>query len=285
MNISVNIKEIIGVISPEDAFIYVAGLSLFGYWLYRTSFGRKALEDSVPRRNNMPLVLPLVLIFGILLAIGLLSVLSLSLSKNLAEWQQIFIGQVVVAIGGIFSIVLLLRIIKIYFVRGIKGFGLNIKTIPRDLGTAFLYLLAILPIMDIAFYGIQAFNKLIYGPKYKIPTHVELQFIVENPNIAVRIAIAISVIVVTPVLEEMLFRGLFQTAIRSALNTKYAAWIAIFVTSVFFAISHANASHWPVLFILSSTIGYSYEKSGSLFRPIFIHAFFNATAVIATWTQ
>ena len=35
-------------------------------------------------------------------------------------------------------------------------------------------------------------------------------------------------------------------------------------------------------FSLSIGIGYSYEKSGSLFRPIFIHALFNATSIIAT---
>jgi membrane protease YdiL (CAAX protease family) len=27
-------------------------------------------------------------------------------------------------------------------------------------------------------------------------------------------------------------------------------------------------------------LGYAYEKSGSLFRPIFIHAFFNAITIV-----
>ncbi|MEJ2648946.1 MAG: hypothetical protein P8016_11125, partial [Sedimentisphaerales bacterium] len=218
MNIPVNIKEIIGGISPADAVIYTAGLSLFTYWIYKTWFGRKALEDSAFRRNNMPLLLPLVLIFGIFLAIGLLNSLALFLSRNLENWQQVFLSQITTAIVGIVAIVVILRIVKIYFVRGVRGFGLNVRTIPKDLVAAFLYLLAILPVMDIALYVIQTVNKLIYGPEYIIPTHVELQSIMENPNLAVRIAIAISVVAVTPVLEEMLFRGLFQTAIRSALN-------------------------------------------------------------------
>jgi membrane protease YdiL (CAAX protease family) len=42
---------------------------------------------------------------------------------------------------------------------------------------------------------------------------------------------------------------------------------------------HENPGHWPALFVLGVCLGYSYEKSGSLFRPIFIHLFFNVSSV------
>jgi len=48
---------------------------------------------------------------------------------------------------------------------------------------------------------------------------------------------------------------------------------------------HADAGHWPALLVLSMSMGYAYEKSGSLFRPIFIHSIFNATSIIATLNQ
>ena len=43
--------------------IYLVGLILFAFWLLKTSLGRKALADSVPRRNNMPAYLPFVPLF------------------------------------------------------------------------------------------------------------------------------------------------------------------------------------------------------------------------------
>ena len=51
-------------------------------------------------------------------------------------------------------------------------------------------------------------------------------------------------------------------------------------TAALFSTIHADAAHWPALFILASCMGYSYEKSGSLIRPIIIHALFNASSVI-----
>jgi hypothetical protein len=44
-------------------FICLAGLIFFTRWLLKTSLGRKALADSVPRRNNMPVYLPFVPLF------------------------------------------------------------------------------------------------------------------------------------------------------------------------------------------------------------------------------
>jgi membrane protease YdiL (CAAX protease family) len=44
---------------------------------------------------------------------------------------------------------------------------------------------------------------------------------------------------------------------------------------------HEEMSHRPALFVLGVCMGYAYERSGSLWRPIFIHAIFNATNVLA----
>ncbi|MBN1972627.1 MAG: CPBP family intramembrane metalloprotease [Sedimentisphaerales bacterium] len=286
MNIPENIKEIIGAIRPEDIFIYFSGFILLAIWLIRTSFGKKALENSIPRRNGMPIFLPLALTLAVLLSVGLLNELSLSLFKDLQKWKQVLISELISLSAGLVSIGLLLFIIKIYFVRGFRGFGLNIKTIPRDFVYAFTYILAIFPLMEIVFWATININKFISGTEYEIPTHQELQNIIENPSILVRLVIATGTIGIIPFLEELLYRGLFQTMIRTNLYYyKHAGWIAIFITSVFFSISHENISHWPILFILGACMGYSYEKSGSLFRPVLIHMLFNASAVLATWRQ
>ena len=101
------------------------------------------------------------------------------------------------------------------------------------------------------------------------------------PELPLRIMIFISTAVLVPVLEELMFRGFLQTTIRSFFKAGNGAWLAIAITSSLFVLLHADVSHWPALFILGSCMGYSYEKSGSLFRPIFIHAIFNATSIMA----
>ncbi len=285
MNMPVNIKEIITTVSIEDIFILLPGVISFIIWLIRTSYGRKALENSLPRRHDIPLLTPLMLYFVVFLIIGFSDSLVLHLSDNLKKWEQAFLSESVKCILALASIGIILYYVKKHFVRGLKGFGLNIKTIPKDIILAFLNLITIYPLIYFVFLATRIINEFIYGPKYTIPTHVELQTMEQNTNLLVRITITVSVAVITPFLEEILFRGLFQTAIRSILNTKYSAWIAIFITSLFFIINHANPSHWPILFILSVCMGYSYEKSGSLFRSIFIHGIFNASAIIATWVS
>ena len=286
MNIFENIHEISCSLNLEVAINYIvflAGFVLFAIWLNDTSFGRKALEDSRPRRNNMPVFLPLVVFFGIFLSISLLNGFVLLFTEKFQEWQKVLTSEIVNTVARLVSIGVILFIVKKCFARGTKGFGLNFRTIPKDFIFAIVYLIAILPLIYLMLEAVVYINEL-YKPDYKIPTHEELKILTENPKIIVRLAIAIGTILVVPFFEEMIFRGLFQSMIRSTVYFyKQAAWIAILFTSLLFAVTHADISHWPVLFILSMAMGYSYEKSGSLFRSVFIHMLFNASAIITTW--
>jgi membrane protease YdiL (CAAX protease family) len=100
--------------------------------------------------------------------------------------------------------------------------------------------------------------------------------------------VVITTVIVAPIFEEMLFRGLFQSLIGSMLHglnlrigpvrVRQTAWVAILLSSAFFAFPHMK-SHWPTIFVLGLCLGYAYEKSGSLLRPIFIHMIFNAVNI------
>ncbi len=289
MNIFGNIYKVLCAEGLEETFNYfffLISISVFVLWVHDTSFGTKSLLNSRSRRNNMPTIMPVLVIFSVFFFLFTASQLTLLLSSKIQKSDKVLSGELVNIGAGLVSIGAILYIVKVSFARGVKGFGLNLKTIPKDFIFAVIYLVVLLPIMNLILEGIVFFNEIFFSPDYKIPTHSELQTLTDNPSVYVRIAIAISTICVVPFLEEMLFRGLFQTMIRSTLSFyKHAAWIAIFFTSVFFAITHANPSHWPVLFVLASGMGYAYEKSGSLFRPVFMHMIFNASAIIMTWIK
>jgi membrane protease YdiL (CAAX protease family) len=280
-------------------FIWLAGLLLFARWLLKTSLGTKALADSRPRRNSMPPYLPLVplmLWFG---AVSMAVVLVQKLTPNQQGWQKLFRDHLVTSIGAVVTMVVMMFLAHIHFVRQLKGFGLNIKTIVKDFFMAIVNLLTAWPLILAAITVTILFAKLFSGKEYQMQQHQQLEMITEYPQLPLRIMIVFAAVVIAPLLEEMLFRGFVQTTIRSYLGSHFAkrsqngvlfnirnsAWPAIAASSIFFAIMHEDPGHWPALFVLGVCLGYSYEKSGSLFRPIFIHIFFNATSIIGTLIQ
>lgn len=269
------------------SFIFLAGLLLFGLWLLKTSLGREALTDSMPRRNSMRpylCLIPLFIWFG---PIPLAVQITGRLTADLQDWQKAFLGNIIYCIGAIVVIAVILFIVRASFARRLKGFGLNIRSVHKDFFAAFLNLLSVWPLMMAAIALTMFIGKLFFGPEYQISQHEQLELITAYPRWQLRILIFVVAVVIAPVLEEMIFRGLFQTVIRSffesrdsKLETQNRVWLPIFISSGLFSIVHGNVPHWPALFLLGVCLGYAYEKSGSLFRPIFIHAFFNAITVI-----
>jgi len=268
-------------VTAVDIFC-VAGIVLFGRWLLKTSFGRRALADSAPRRNNMPLYLPFIPLFiWFLLLMQTLSVTKIFL-PDLADWQEVLLVNISLCTSSILTVVLIVVLVRFSFARRLKGFGLNVKKIHKDFLSALINLLTIWPIVMFALVATIYAGELIWGQDFQMQRHEELESIALHPQISVRILIIVTAVVVVPVFEEMLFRGLFQTMFRSFTRR---AWLSILMSSGLFATVHLNIDHWPALFVLAICMGYSYEKSGSLFRPIFIHSFFNAISVISTLYQ
>jgi membrane protease YdiL (CAAX protease family) len=251
----------------------------------------------------MPLYLPFIPLFIWFGAVWPAISIAKELVGDLQGWQSEFLDNLIVCIGGLTATAVIIFLARIHFARRLKGFGLNVKTIHKDFFAAFVNLLTIWPLMMAAIILTIFFGKLIWGQEYEIQQHQELELIVEYSQLPLRILIAVVAVVIAPVLEEMLFRGLFQTMIRSHLSSfdvdpapalpgrisnfrcRLSAWLAILISSGLFAIVHANPGHWPALFVLAVCLGYAYEKSGSLFRPIFIHSLFNAVSLIAALYQ
>ena len=295
--------------------IFLAGLMLFARWLLKTSLGRKALADSVPRRNNMPIYLPFVPLFIWLIAISLTASIGQKLFGDLQGWQNDFLDNLILCIGELTAIAIIIFLARVHFVRRLKGFGLNVKTVIKDFFVAFVNLLTVWPLITAAIILTMFFGELIWGQEYQMQQHQQLKLITEYSQLPPRILIIVVAVVIAPLLEEMLFRGFFQTTIRSYLDARPSnaefrlkpavggsmlhrkvscgdtrrgsgkAWLAIAISSGLFTAIHANTGHWPALFVLGVCLGYAYEKSGSLFRPIFIHSLFNAASIIATLNQ
>ena len=126
-----------------------------------------------------------------------------------------------------------------------------------------------------------------------------IETLVRNSPTAVNVTItSFTAVVVAPLFEELLFRGILQRwlqklgpqltsllrfLVRSILPVradfdaqKWGPWLAIMCSSLAFALLHANA--WPApipLFVLSLFLGYLAYRTAGLVAPITLHATFN----------
>jgi len=81
-----------------------------------------------------------------------------------------------------------------------------------------------------------------------------------------------SAVLLAPIVEEFLFRGLLQMSLRRYVGP----WGAVFLGGVLFAAIHQP---WPIavaLLPLAWILGYLYQRRQSLLAPILLHMLFNA---------
>ena len=92
--------------------------------------------------------------------------------------------------------------------------------------------------------------------------------------------VALAVIVVAPVAEELFFRGFFYRALR----TKLRVWSAALIDGLVFGALHFQGLDSAVILPVIAAVGIGlclvYERTGSLFAVIAIHAAFNTVATL-----
>ena len=99
------------------------------------------------------------------------------------------------------------------------------------------------------------------------------------------IFVFVSLVILPPIAEEVMFRGFLFTSFRQKYRFRFTALF----TSILFGIAHLQfGSGAPLLwvaaidtFVLSMVLCYLREKSGSLWPPILLHAIKNGVAFFA----
>ncbi|MDF2821522.1 MAG: hypothetical protein K0R15_1963 [Clostridiales bacterium] len=81
------------------------------------------------------------------------------------------------------------------------------------------------------------------------------------------------VVIIAPICEELLNRGIVYEKIKA----QFTRLPAIIIQAAIFAIMHGNMLQIIYAFILGLLLGYIYEKYKSIYAPIFMHLLFNAT--------
>ena len=82
--------------------------------------------------------------------------------------------------------------------------------------------------------------------------------------------------ILIPAVEELLFRGLLYRSIKRSLSPLIAA----IISATLFGLAHMEPDTMPQLIIIGLILTYVYEKSGSIYVPIALHATNNFISVM-----
>lgn len=154
------------------------------------------------------------------------------------------------------------------------SFGLSPKNLRYVIWTPFIYFLTIIFLLIVGF-----INQYLLTNVFDI--EIKQQDILEKfkeleKTYEITIFFIASVIV-APLYEELLFRGI----IFPKLIQKTNFLIALFLSSFVFAVLHFHLSALLPLFSLSIILSFTYLHSSSLWPCISLHALFNLISIVA----
>lgn len=90
------------------------------------------------------------------------------------------------------------------------------------------------------------------------------------------IKLVISIILIAPIIEEIVFRSFIYRLIKRYTNILLSSLL----TALLFGLIHDNILAFTILFMLSIFLTYMYEKYGNLIYSILTHMFFNTLMLI-----
>jgi len=86
--------------------------------------------------------------------------------------------------------------------------------------------------------------------------------------------------VISPIYEEILYRGVFYTFFRD----RYGIWGGVLISSIIFTVVHIPTYNTlPVNFLSGVVFAWLYEKTNSILSAMIAHALFNFIAVLLTF--
>jgi len=189
------------------------------------------------------------------------------------EFSLVQVNLIFMALGTVFLLLTMRRFLQESFVRFLH-FGLsNLWVLP--LGYAIRFALSI-PV-TLIFVDFASTLETTVGPNEELVR----DFLYQNPLPSI-----FMVVILAPILEEILFRGVIFGPLR-----KKSRFLAYFVSTALFAFLHIVAFllltfdpslFFIMLFYVPAGIAFcwAYEKSGSIWTAILLHAVMNLVAVL-----
>ncbi len=180
---------------------------------------------------------------------------------------------------------------------GVWAFGLGLRD-RRRTGWTMLAGVGVMLILALGAMQLTYLLTLAIGHKPPEMAHPTLRALAEGRIGPTEIALIVSAVLVAPVFEEIMFRGLCQTALAHS-GAFARRWSVIAASALLFTLFHGSAVvvrsadggveqfAWQalvVLMVLALCLGYVYERTGSLWPSIVLHVVFNAANIaVVIW--
>lgn len=109
------------------------------------------------------------------------------------------------------------------------------------------------------------------------PKALELELVMLTPSSpAMAVAMFLSIALAVAFIEEVYFRG----ALYTALQRGNQAFVALWTTSIAFALMHPKPRDWAPLFVVALVLGELRRRGASVWPAVALHAAFNATTLL-----
>ncbi len=171
-------------------------------------------------------------------------------------------------------VALILRVIRARGQNPRELFGLAVRGLARPLLSGFLVALALLPVFLAISYGWFQIVERWQGDSF-VQVQESVERLVSSRSMPLVVQIAVSAILVAPVVEEVFFRGFLYGAIKRRVRPV----IAMAAVGVMFGLVHPPLTTQIPMCIFGGLLCYVYEKTGRLTVPIAIHFLFNLVQV------
>jgi membrane protease YdiL (CAAX protease family) len=113
-----------------------------------------------------------------------------------------------------------------------------------------------------------------------VPEGHQVFELLDDPSslFTVKVGTLLLAAIISPIVEELFFRGLLQNVLYKALHRP---WPAIAITAILFMFVHAPMyQQMPSLGVLGLILGWSYYRYRSLAVPVLTHIVFNSVTLI-----
>ncbi|MCC6682358.1 MAG: CPBP family intramembrane metalloprotease [Phycisphaeraceae bacterium] len=163
---------------------------------------------------------------------------------------------------------------------GLRRIGLVPRHVPGDLRVGVIgALLAVMIVPGVIV--LFAILGLMLGLPAPELAHDLLLKLRDSDSMSAVVLLCISAVLVAPVLEETVYRGLWQSLLVESLGEQRRR-SAIAIAAAIFASVHLGSVSWqamPALWVLGLMLGWIYERTGSLLPGVIVHAVFNAANI------
>ena len=240
------------------------GLITMVIWIVRrtASPGKLRLHDTPGRPNNLD---PAIVMAILVVWLGTGSLAHWGLGKTYPE-ESLKLLVLANLISHVSCATACLLAAALAFPHGIRqGLGLNLRHALFDSGRGVLAMLASFPVMMGMAIALQRFFPAQRHPMLSAARELSAGW---------SALVVFLAVVVAPVSEELLFRGILQSVFRRYTRRP---WVGVTVSAGLFAMVHWSVPYSvPSMFLFGLVLGYNYERCGRLYPAILAHTLFNA---------